>query len=106
MTHWKPILGFLFAGAMFWLWYDQDYRPKAQAREKTQKLEQAFFQAVAEGDCVRARRLLDAGVNVNAADPAGRTALQIAASRGPGQMTELLQTRISQAARAQKPGFG
>lgn len=53
-------------------------------------MEPAWEHAATRGDVEAARRLLEAGVNINARDRYGQTALMLAAHRGHVALVELL----------------
>ena len=89
----KVILIPIALGVLGWIGYTQVYRPHRQESQEKRQLEEAFLRAVLEGDRQQVERLLDAGVDVNAKDKYGRTAVEIAASQGWTQMVEMLQKR-------------
>ena len=93
----KPriILVLAAAGTLGWIGYTKLYKPNRERDNKVRQLEEAFLQAVLKGDCPRAERLLEAGVDINAKDRHGRNAFEIAASQGWISMTEMLKSRLA-----------
>ncbi len=90
----KPttILTLAAFGVLGWFGYHKVYKPRMEAKAESRQLHKAFFRAVLDGDCDRVKRLLEAGVDVQAKDDQGRTALEISANKGWSALTKMLQT--------------
>jgi predicted negative regulator of RcsB-dependent stress response len=93
----RTIVVLVMLGVLGWIGYSRFYKPYRQENAEQKQLEEAFLKAVLEGDVHRAERLLDAGVDINAKDKYGRTAIQIATGQGWNQMVKLLQARSAKA---------
>ena len=91
----RIILVLAAAGALGWIGYTKLYKPDRERDKKARQLEEAFLQAVLQGDCPRAERLLEAGVDINAKDRHGRNAFEIAASQGWTSVTEMLKSHVA-----------
>jgi len=93
----KPriILVLAAVGVLGWFGYSKIYKADRAKGSEARQLEEAFLQAVLKGDCSRAERLIEAGVDLNVTDCHGRNAFEIAASQGWTAMSEMLRLRAA-----------
>ena len=88
----STFLKLLVIGVLAWFGYD---RVKAYLRQNEQRQEE-LFQAVRTGNVVEAKRLIDAGADVNTANQNGIAPIHIAMQLGDVAMVKLLKDNGAQ----------